>query len=63
MKVRELLRLLADDGWEIARMKGSHRQLKHRIKRGLVTVSVHLSDDVHPKTLISIFRQARIEGE
>jgi predicted RNA binding protein YcfA (HicA-like mRNA interferase family) len=29
MKVRDLLKVLADDGWEVVVTKGSHRQLKH----------------------------------
>jgi predicted RNA binding protein YcfA (HicA-like mRNA interferase family) len=39
MKVKEILRLLEEDGWYLARTKGSHRQLKHRNKSGAVTVS------------------------
>jgi predicted RNA binding protein YcfA (HicA-like mRNA interferase family) len=35
VKVREALRLLADDGWEIVAMRGSHRQLKPPTKRGV----------------------------
>ena len=29
MKVREVLKLLADDGWAVVVTRGSHRQLKH----------------------------------
>lgn len=36
MKVREVMRLLTDDGWVLARQSGSHRQFKHPTKRGLV---------------------------
>jgi predicted RNA binding protein YcfA (HicA-like mRNA interferase family) len=61
MKVRELLKRLHDDGWSEARTRGSHRQLQHSTKPGTVTVSGHLSDDVHPKTLKSVLRQAGIE--
>ena len=61
MKVRELLKLLKKDGWEIDRTRGSHRQLVHPTKRGTVTVSGHLVDDVHPKTLKSVLRQAGLE--
>jgi predicted RNA binding protein YcfA (HicA-like mRNA interferase family) len=53
VKVRDLLRLLQDDGWVIDRTRGSHRQLRHPSKQGTVTVSGHLRDDVHPKTLKS----------
>ena len=58
MKVREVLRLLADDGWVLARRKGSHRQFKHPRKRGLVTVAGKLSADLAPGTLNSILKQA-----
>lgn len=61
MKVRELLKLLHDDGWSEVRTRGSHRQLQRQNKPGTVTVSGHMSDDVHPKTLNSVLRQAGIE--
>jgi len=60
VKVREVLRLLDEAGWyEVAR-RGSHRQLKHPERPGRVTVAGHPSDDLHPKTLRSILRQAGI---
>lgn len=58
MKVREVLELLAEDGWEVVRTRGSHRQLKHPAKPGRVTVAGKPSDDLHPKTTASILRQA-----
>ncbi|MBC8064439.1 MAG: type II toxin-antitoxin system HicA family toxin [Chlorobia bacterium] len=58
MSVRDLLKRLSEDGWVQVRMRGSHRQLKHPSKQGLVTVSGHDRDDIHPKTLKSVFRQA-----
>lgn len=61
MKVRELLRMLTKDGWEINRTRGSHRQLVHPSKPGTVTVSGHPGDEVHPKTLKSVLRQAGLE--
>jgi predicted RNA binding protein YcfA (HicA-like mRNA interferase family) len=63
VKVRELLKLLDSDGWWIERTRGSHRQLHHPTKPGTLTVSGHPSDDVHPKTLRSVLRQAQLEGE
>lgn len=44
MKVRELLRLIADDGWYLVVVGGSHRQYKHPDKPGRVTVAGHLND-------------------
>jgi predicted RNA binding protein YcfA (HicA-like mRNA interferase family) len=34
VKVSEVLRLLADDGWVLIATRGSHRQFKHPTKRG-----------------------------
>lgn len=61
MKVHEVLQMLEDDGWTIARQRGSHRQLKHPSKRGLVTVAGKLSDDLAPGTLNSILKQAGLK--
>ncbi len=61
MKVREVLRILGDDGWYLYEVRGSHRQFKHLEKPGKVTVAGKPSIDVHPKTLNSIFRQAGIQ--
>lgn len=63
MKVREVLKLLEDDGWFRVSQKGSHRQLKHPTKPGRVTVPGSASDDLSPKTLKSIFRQAGLSGD
>ena len=61
MKVREVMKLLEADGWYHVNTKGDHRQYKHSVKPGRVTVAGHPGDDLHPKTLASIFRQAQIE--
>jgi len=58
MKVKEIIKFLENDGWYIARTKGSHRQFKHRTKNGLVTVSGKLSDELAPGTQNSIYKQA-----
>jgi hypothetical protein len=34
MKVSEVLRMLAEDGWFLVATKSSHRQFKHRTKIG-----------------------------
>ena len=60
-KIREILQILAEDGWEIIRQRGSHRQLNHPSKPGLVTVAGHPSDDLHSKTEESIFKQAGLK--
>jgi len=63
MKTREVLKRLREEGWVVVRMRGSHRQLQHPIKKGTVTVAGHPNDDLHPGTLRSIWRQAQLEGE
>jgi len=59
--VREVLRIIEDDGWIMAAQKGSHRQYKHPIKTGRVTVAGHPKDDLAPGTLNSILRQAGLK--
>lgn len=61
MKVREVVKLLEADGWYHIYTKGDHRQYKHLVKSGRVTVAGHPGDDLHPKTLASIFKQAHLE--
>jgi predicted RNA binding protein YcfA (HicA-like mRNA interferase family) len=61
MKVREVIKLVEEDGWYLIKTVGSHRQYKHQKKLGRVTIAGHPSDDVHPKTLASIFKQAQLK--
>ncbi|HEX5420245.1 MAG TPA: type II toxin-antitoxin system HicA family toxin [Gammaproteobacteria bacterium] len=63
MKVREIMRLLREDGWFVVRMRGSHRQLKHRHKPGRVTVAGFDGDDLAPGTVNSILKQARLKDQ
>lgn len=39
LKVRDVIRLIQDDGWFQVRQRGSHRQFKHATKPGLVTIA------------------------
>jgi predicted RNA binding protein YcfA (HicA-like mRNA interferase family) len=61
MKVGEVLRLLHEDGWYLIATRGSHRQLKHQIKSGRVTVAGKPGDDLAPGTLNSILKQAGLK--
>jgi predicted RNA binding protein YcfA (HicA-like mRNA interferase family) len=61
MKVGEVFDLLKRDGWYLAATKGSHRQFKHPVKSGRVTVAGKTSDDLAPGTLGSIFKQAGLK--
>ncbi|QFY45162.1 type II toxin-antitoxin system HicA family toxin [Candidatus Methylospira mobilis] len=60
MKVNETLAAMLNmDGWYLATTRGSHRQFKHPIKSGRVTVPGKPNDDLAPGTLNSILKQAQ----
>jgi len=63
VKVREVIRMLQDDGWALVVTSGSHRQFKHPTKPGRVTVSGQLGDDMPKGTLASVKRQAGLKGD
>ncbi|MCP5140124.1 MAG: type II toxin-antitoxin system HicA family toxin [Chromatiales bacterium] len=54
-------RLLLDDGWYLVATRGSHRQFRHRIKSGRVTVPGKPGDDLAPGTLNSILNQSGLK--
>ncbi len=58
MKVRELIKVVEEDGWYLVRTKGSHRQFRHPSKSGTVTIAGNLGVDVPKGTLNSVFKQA-----
>ena len=59
--MREVLRLLVDDGWHLDRVRGSHQQFTHPWKQGTVTVAGHPGDELACGTLNSILKQARLK--
>jgi len=61
MKVRDIIKLIRDDGWDLVATRGSHRQYKHPTKPGRVTIAGKLSHDVTPGTLNSILKQAKLK--
>jgi predicted RNA binding protein YcfA (HicA-like mRNA interferase family) len=61
VKVREVIRLLEEDGWMLVVTEGSHRQFKHPTKPGRVTVSGKLGDDMPKGTFASVKRQAGLK--
>jgi predicted RNA binding protein YcfA (HicA-like mRNA interferase family) len=63
MKVGEVIRLLEQDGWQLAGQRGSHPQYRHPAKPGKVTVAGKSSTDVPPGTLRDIFKQAGLRGQ
>ncbi len=58
-KVRQVIRLLIDDGWVLKRTSGDHRQFKNvNGKPGTVTVSGKNNDTMSQEILNSIWKQA-----
>lgn len=60
MKFKKIVSIIEKNGWFFVRQVGSHRQYHHSIKKGTVTVAGKSNDEIHPKTLKSIFKQAQI---
>jgi predicted RNA binding protein YcfA (HicA-like mRNA interferase family) len=61
MKVRDIIRILEEDGWYLVRTRGSHRQFKNPSKAVKVTVSGTQSIDIPPGTLNNIFKQSGLK--
>jgi predicted RNA binding protein YcfA (HicA-like mRNA interferase family) len=61
VKVRNVVKMLEKDGWFVVRTKGSHRQFKHKTKKGLVTIAGKPSDELAPGTLNSVLKQADLK--
>jgi predicted RNA binding protein YcfA (HicA-like mRNA interferase family) len=61
MKVRDIIKLIESDGWFRVATKGSHRQYKHHIKPGRVTIAGNPNHDIAPGTLNSILKQAQLK--
>jgi predicted RNA binding protein YcfA (HicA-like mRNA interferase family) len=41
MKIRDAIRLVEHDGWRLIGQEGSHRQFKHPVRKGRVTIAGH----------------------
>jgi predicted RNA binding protein YcfA (HicA-like mRNA interferase family) len=57
---RTIIKLFKADGWFEVNQVGSHKQFKHPVKHGRVTVA-HPKKDIPPGTLKSIKNQAGLE--
>jgi predicted RNA binding protein YcfA (HicA-like mRNA interferase family) len=57
-KVKEVIKLLEADGWQLYTQRGSHRQFKHPKKTGKVTVNQKPNETVDQEILNSIWKQA-----
>ncbi len=61
MKVKQIIKLIEEDGWILERTRGNHRHFSHLRKRGIVTVPGKLSGDLAPGTEHSILKQAGLK--
>lgn len=61
MKIREVIKLIETDGWYQVACEGSHRQFKHPVKKGRVTIAGNLGDEIDKGTLSSILKQASLK--
>lgn len=57
-KVKEIIKMLATDGWYLHNIVGDHRQYKHLTKKGKVTVRGKMSEVLDQFLLNSIWKQA-----
>jgi predicted RNA binding protein YcfA (HicA-like mRNA interferase family) len=62
-KARDAMKLLAENGWVLKRVRGSHRQFGHPARPGIVTVAGKPSSDLAPGTWQAILRQAGIDDQ
>jgi predicted RNA binding protein YcfA (HicA-like mRNA interferase family) len=63
MKVRDVIRLIEGEGWFLVATRGSHRQYKHPVRAGRVTVAGKPSDDLAPGTFNSILKQSGLKDQ
>ncbi|MHB8276054.1 MAG: type II toxin-antitoxin system HicA family toxin [Candidatus Humimicrobiaceae bacterium] len=63
MKIREITEIIKKDGWYKVAQKGSHKQFKHLIKPGRVTIAGNPGDDIATGTLNSVLKQAGIKQQ
>jgi predicted RNA binding protein YcfA (HicA-like mRNA interferase family) len=61
VKVSDVLQKLKHDGWYLVATRGSHRQYRHPVKPGRVTVAGKPSDDLAPRTFNSILKQSGLK--
>ncbi len=61
MKIRVIIGMLREDGWYQVAQKGSHRQFKHPVKKGRVTIAGARNHDLAPGTLNSILGQTGLK--
>ena len=63
VKVRDLIRRLEDAGWQLKKIRGSHRQYRHPEQGMVVTVPGLPGKDVPVGTLKAILRSTGLEDK
>ncbi len=61
MKTRDVIKLVEQDGWVQVEAHGSHRQYRHPVKKGRVTIAGQPSKEMPPGTLNSVLKQAGLK--
>jgi len=61
MKIRDVIKMIETDSWYQVATKGSHRQYKHPVKPGRVTIAGHPNHDLAAGTLNSVLKQAQLK--
>jgi predicted RNA binding protein YcfA (HicA-like mRNA interferase family) len=62
-KIKDIIKQIEKDGWHLVATRGSHRQFKHPLKPGRVTIAGNPRDELAPGTLNSILKQAQLKEE
>ena len=61
LKIKMVVNRIVNDGWYLDRQRGSHRQFRHPVKPGIVTIAGKDSADIAPGTYNSVLRQAGLK--
>ena len=61
MKIRDVIKMIENDGWHLVATRGSHRQYKHPFKPGRVTIAGKPGDDIARGTFNSVLKQSRLK--
>ena len=62
-KIREVIRMIENEGGYHGDTKGSHKQYKHPVKQGRVTIAGNPGHDMAPGTYNSVLKQAQLKGK
>jgi len=61
-KVKEMIIIIEANGWFLVSQEGSHKQYKHLLKKGKVTIPDHgANKDLDHKIVKSILKQAGLD--